>query len=373
MKLFEYQAKDLFAEYGIAVPRGKIIENPSEAGKAVEELGGKCVLKSQVLTGGRGKAGLIQFADSIEQAQAKAKQLFQSGRNVKKILAEEFLEIDKELYLSITIEPVEAKIMIMASSQGGVDIEDLAVSSPEKIVKEKIEGSEIFPFQVRNILFKLGVKDGCFKQCFKIINRLFEVSVKRDVELAEINPLVITKNGAVVAADGKIILDDSASFRQKNFTLTREHFDSDIEFEATQKGFPYIQFDGAIGLMCAGAGLTNTVYDLINYYNGTVANYLEFGGPNYKRGVEAMELTLRNKPKVILIVTFGTIARADVMAESIAEAKEKLKPNIPIITAIRGTGEEKAQEILRSIGLEPLLDTEEAVKRAVELTGRGVK
>ena len=203
--------------------------------------------------------------------------------------------------------------------------------------------------------------------------KMFELFKKNDAELVEINPLILTADGKLVAADGKVSIDDNAAFRQKRYPITRDHFGSDIEYEAAVKGIPYLQFDGKIGLMCAGAGLTNTVYDLINYYGGSVASYLEFGGPNYRRAAEAMDFTLRNKPSVVLIVTFGTIARADVMAQGIVDAIELLKPDVPIITAIRGTGEEEAGKILRKIGLEPLSETEDAVKKAVELSKAGVR
>ncbi len=164
-------------------------------------------------------------------------------------------------------------------------------------------------------------------------------------------------------------IDDSSLHRQERFSLSRDYFESDVEYEAAEEGIPYLQFDGDIGLMCAGAGLTNVIYDLVNYGGGSVASYIEFGGPNYHKAVKAMELMMKTGPKVALVVTFGTIARADVIAEGLAEAIEKLKPDFPVVTAIRGTGEEKTQEILRSVGLEPLSDTEEAVERAIELAG----
>ncbi|MDP3176663.1 MAG: succinate--CoA ligase, partial [Spirochaetaceae bacterium] len=189
--------------------------------------------------------------------------------------------------------------------------------------------------------------------------------------LVEINPLFVTKAGEVVAGDGKLVVDDNSLFRHGELEPGREYFDSDIAYEAAREGLPYLQFDGDISLMCAGAGLTTTVYDLIADEGGSVANYLEFGGPNYRKAVRAMELCLANAPKVVLIVTFGTIARADVMADGIAEAIAKLRPACPIVACIRGTGEEKAVETLKAAGLEPLFDTEEAVRMAVALSARG--
>ncbi len=368
MKLFEYQAKELFAEAGIPVPTGQVVADAEAVDAAVSTVGLPCVLKSQVLRGGRGKAGLIQFAETAQEAREKAEKLFASPHGVRKILVEQALKIEKELYLAITVDPLSGKALVMASADGGVDIEELAVSAPEKIVRQLVDIKQgILPFQLRNVMFGLGLKGDTFKSGMKILKALFGLFSKKDAELAEINPLVVTTDGQLIAADGKFSIDDNSAFRQEGLARTREQFESDMEFEAAEAGFPYLQFDGDIGLMCAGAGLTNTVYDLIADYGGTVANYLEFGGPNYRRAVEAMEFTLRNKPKVILVVTFGTIARADVMAEGIAEAMDKLKPDVPIVTAIRGTNEEEATEILKGLGLEPLNNTEEAVKKAIAL------
>ena len=371
MKLFEYQAKQLFSEAGIVVPKGHIVSSLDEVEALKDESIMPCVLKSQVLQGGRGKAGLIQFASSYNEMYEKASELFNSKANVKKILIETRLGVKEELYLAMTIEPVTGRILIMASRAGGMDIEETAKTAPEKIVYERVDINRgLLPFQCRNVMFGLGLSGDNFKQGVKILTGLFELFKKYDAELVEINPLVITDSG-LVAADGKFSIDDNASTRQKRFEKTPDYYDNQIEYEASLEGIPFLYFGGDIGLMCAGAGLTNTVYDLINDYGGTVANYLEFGGPNYKKALQAMQLTLKAKPKVILIVTFGTIARADVMAEGIADAISKLKPQIPIITAIRGTNEEQAAKILSQCGLEPLFDTEDAVKQAVAIAKGG--
>ena len=367
MKLFEYQAKAIFGEFGIPVPTSQLVQSAEDLDAALDKVGSEVVVKSQVLTGSRGKAGLIAFAHSRDQARKCVDELLKRG--IRKLLVEQKLDIDREIYLSISVEPVSGTALIMACPQGGIDIEELAERDPGKIVKETVDTVRgLMPFQLKSVAFRLGLQGEPFKQFCKVLDALYRVFVSKDAEMVEINPLVVTRQGDMIAADGKLIIDDNAAFRQKGFELSREHYDSDLEYEAAVKGIPYVQFDGAIGLMCAGAGLTNTVCDLIHDFGGTVANFLEFGGPNYKRAVEAMELTLKNKPKAILIVTFGTIARADVMAEGIIEAKNKLNPQIPIVTAIRGTGEEKAAEILRANGLEPLFDTEQAVQRAVKLT-----
>jgi succinyl-CoA synthetase beta subunit len=371
MKLFEYQAKALFKEAGIPVPAGRVIEDPAALAGALEESGLPCMLKAQVLRGGRGKAGLIRRVNDAAEARTEAEALFASPHGVRRLLVEQALDIARELYLAVTVDPVSGHALVMGAAEGGVEIETLAANAPEKLVRVPVDITRgILPFQLRNVMFGLGLRQDAFKQGMKVLQALFGLFMRRDAELAEINPLVVTAGGLLVAADGKFSIDDSSADRQEGLSArTPEHYDSAIEFEAAEAGFPYLQFDGDIGLMCAGAGLTNTVYDLIVDYGGTVANYLEFGGPNYRRAVEAMEFALRNTPKVLLIVTFGTIARADVMAEGIAEAIAKLKPAVPIVTAIRGTNEEQAAEILRGLGLEPLRDTEEAVKKAIALCG----
>ena len=368
MKLFEYQAKAVFKEAGINVPTSKLICDVTELDDALNEVGLPCVLKSQVLRGGRGKAGLIQLVDSKEKALSETKRLFDSPHNVRKILVEKAVDIEKELYISVTVDPEKAKVLIIACEEGGVDIESLAVNSPDKIIMEEIDINKgVQGFNCRNVAYALDVDTVIAKQVANVIFKLYSIFRKYDAELVEINPLFITKEGEVIAGDGKLSIDDNSTFRQKAFEKTRDYYDSDVEFEAAMMDIPYIQFDGDISLMCAGAGLTTTVYDLINYAEGSVANYLEFGGPNYRRAEEAMSLCLKNNSKVILIVTFGTIARADVMAEGIVNAMNKLKPNRPIVTCIRGTNEVEAVKILESAGLECIFDTEEAVDKAVSI------
>ncbi len=373
MKLFEYQAKEVFKEAGIPIPEGHLINELSQLDDAVRQVGLPCVLKSQVLQGGRGKAGLIQLVETLDEAKDKAEEIFNSAYHVKQILVERAVNIEKELYLSVTVDPVDSKALIIACEEGGIDIEALAVTSPEKIIKEPIDiNLGIQGFNSRNIAYNLGLDTPYAKQVIPIVQKLYTVFRKYDAELVEINPLFITQEGHVVAGDGKLIIDDNASYRQTTYEKTSAYYDNEVEYEAALEGIPYIQFDGDISLMCAGAGLTTTVYDLIHYAGGTVANYLEFGGPNYRKAEKAMSLCLKNESKVILIVTFGTIARADVMAEGVVNAIAKLKPDRPIVACIRGTNEEKAVELLQEAGLECLFDTEEAVQRAVEIAQGGM-
>jgi succinyl-CoA synthetase beta subunit len=370
MKLFEYQAKELFEENEIPVPKRRLIENIFEVEDAVQLVGLPCVLKAQVLEGGRGKAGLIQFVSVQEETREKADTIFSRAQNMPSLLIEEAVNIEKELYVSITAEPITGSAMIMACAEGGIDIEEIARIMPEKIIKAHVDISEgLLPYQARSLLYELGIEQELIGQGSKVLMNLFKVFRDHEAELVEINPLMVTKEGKFIAADGKISIDDNALFRHPQFSFSNAYFENEAHYEAALEGIPYLQFDGDIGLMCAGAGLTNTVFDLVNDYGGSVANYLEFGGPNYHKAVKAMKIMMKNDIKVLLIVTFGTIARADVMAKGIVEAIKELKPDFPIVTAIRGTGEEEANELLCSVGLEPLADTEEAVIKAIALAG----
>jgi succinyl-CoA synthetase beta subunit len=374
MKLFEYQAKETFKKNGITIPEGVLIKSVSELKWAADKMGFPLVLKSQVLMGGRGKKGLIRFAKDQADAEKNCSELFDSKFKVNTILVEEVVDIKSEIYLSVTVDPVSASFMIIACADGGVEIETLAVDSPDKIIREFVDpNSGLMPFQIKDIAFRLGMKGDVLKKFSSVLGKLYLAFLKNDAELIEINPLFITGTDDVIAGDGKLSIDDNSAYRQTSYEKTREYYDSDAEYESALEGIPYLQFDGDISLMCAGAGLTTTVYDLINYEGGTVANYLEFGGPNYKKAVRAMELCLKNDSKVILIVTFGTIARADVMARGIVDAINRLKPDRPIVTCIRGTNEEEANRILEDAGLEPIYDTEEAVRKAVSIAAGGSK
>jgi len=372
MKFHEWQAKEAFAAAGMAVPRSVLAEHPDAAVAA--DLGWPRVLKSQVLRGGRGKAGLVVMARDQAAARSEATRLFASEHGVKRILVEEAVRFERELYLAITVDPVSGGGLVLACAEGGVEIEELAKTAPEKIVRAPVDLRDgLQPFKARAVAYGLGLGGEAAKSVARTLERLWKVFRSHDAELAEINPLFILPDGSAVAGDGKLSIDDNAMFRHEALEPGREHYDSEIAFQAAREGIPYLQFDGDISLMCAGAGLTTAVYDLVNYEGGAVANYLEFGGPNYRKAVRAMELCLGNDPKVVLIVTFGTIARADVMATGIAEAIEKLKPRCPIVACIRGTGEEEAQATLRAAGLEPLSDTEEAVRMAVRLSRGGAR
>ncbi|PRR72500.1 ADP-forming succinate--CoA ligase subunit beta [Neomoorella humiferrea] len=375
MKLYEYEGKELFKKMGIPVPRGMMITSAEAAAEAAAQLGSEVVIKSQILQGGRGKAGGIKFAATPEAAREAAAAILGSqlkAETVSKLLVEEKLAIARELYLAITIDPVKASPLIMASAAGGMDIEEVARETPEKIVRETVPIFRgLMPFQARRIAYRLGLEGKDANNFTDILLKLYRVFRSFDAELAEINPLVVTGDGKMVAADAKVNIYDGALFRQKDIVKGPERYDNEREYRAAQYGLGYVKLDGNIGVLCTGAGLTMTVLDLINYYGGKPANFLEFGGATYKNSYYAMQLVLEDPDvKVILINTFGLVARADVISQGLAQAIKELKPPQPIIASIRGTGEEEAREILRKeVGLEPYTNVEEAVRAAVKLAG----
>ncbi len=378
MRLLEYQGKEAFRESGIPTPDSRLVPVDGPVGdavrRAVEELQhaspnvGRVVVKAQINMGGRGKAGLIRVAESAQEAAQAAEQIVSAGYTVPALLVERAVEYDRELYLSVTTDPERARFVVLACAEGGIEIEELAADRPEAIKRVEVDPFRgLQAYGARGLAYDLGLSTDAVKAFSRIVESLYALFRERDAELAEINPLFVTTSGELVAGDAKLIIDDNSLYRQQRYTISREQFDSDAAFEAAGEGIPYVQFDGDISLMCAGAGLTTTVFDLVNMAGGSVANYLEFGGPNYRKAERAMELCLKNRSKVILIVTFGTIARADVMAEGVADAIARLAPDRPIVACIRGTNEEAAEKTLREAGLEPLSDTEEAVRRAIHL------
>ncbi|PKM69788.1 MAG: succinate--CoA ligase [Firmicutes bacterium HGW-Firmicutes-19] len=368
MKLYEYQVKELFKNAQIAIPKSQRITAVEQASEAFASIGFPCVIKSQVLSGGRGKAGLIQFVKDEKKGLEEVVRLFSLPQKISSLLIEEAIDIAHEVYASFTIDPISGTALSIVSATGGVDIETLAIEQPEKILQTKIDMSHgLQPYQASHIAYECGFDIDVAKKFAQLLMKLYRLFVQYDCELLEINPLFITKSNELVAGDGKCSIDDNSMFRHEDISVPLADIENEAERLAMEEGIPFIQFDGDISLMCAGAGLTTTVYDLINYEGGTVANYLEFGGPHYKKAMKAMEICLKVPSKVILIVTFGTIARADVMAQGIVEAITQLKPDRPIITCIRGTNEIEAVEILKKAGLIPLFDTEEAVRLAVTL------
>ncbi len=400
MKRLEFQGKELFASAGIPVPPSRLVRitnpdgTPVDTGPddvharvrhAVDELAENCsdaplravAVKAQLDMGGRGKAGLIELVtsdgspveDLASQAVSACDRICNRGYRIPALLIEEAVDLREELYLSISVDPCLACHVVLASREGGVEIETLARERPDAILRLNVDPFRgLQTYQARGLAYDLGLRGAHAQRFASLLAQLYAVFTRYDAELVEINPVFVTDSvPELVAGDAKVIIDDNSLYRQADFPLEREQYDSDAAYEAALEGIPYLQFDGSISLMCAGAGLTTTVFDLVNYFGGSVANYLEFGGPNYQKAQRAMELCLQNRSAVILIVTFGTIARADVMAEGVVQAIRTLQPDRPVVTCIRGTNEEGADSILREAGLTPLYDTEEAVRLAVRL------
>lgn len=375
MKLYEYEGKGLFAKNGIPVPRGYPAATPQEAEEAAGSIGRPVVVKSQILQGGRGKAGGIRFAHTPAEAGSIAKEILGTqlkSESVKRLLIEEKIKIAGEYYLSVTIDAAKGCPVIMASPAGGVDIEETASKDPGKIVTEHVNIFRgLMPYQARRIAFKTGFKGKQAMAAADVIAKLYKVFRQYDAELVEINPLVLTEEGEVLAADSKVNIYDNALYRQKEFVKTEDHYESRQEYLAAQQGLGYIKLDGNIGICCAGAGLTMMTLDLIRFYGGRAANFLEFGGAQYKNAYNALNLVLEDPDvKVVLVNVFGLIARADVISQGLAEAIKALKPAVPIVASIRGTGEEVAHRILKEqVGLTAHTNVEEAVREAIRLAG----
>jgi succinyl-CoA synthetase beta subunit len=372
MKLYEYQGKELFQKAGIPVPNGRTVHSPEDVDKVSGELTLPIMAKAQVLAGKRGKAGLIQKLDSWDQVKTKVGEwigLKHGGEKITSVLLEQPVNIVQEIYLAIIIDPTNACPLIMACGEGGMDIEELSAERPEAIVTERVDVFKgLRPFQIRNVVMGIGLRGDVAKAASKVLAGVYKLFMDYDAELVEINPLVVDDQGAVLAADSKFRIDDNAMFRHKEFERGREQFDDDLEYQAHLEGQSYVKLDGDIGLICTGAGLTMTTLDLVKLNGGEPANFLDFGGANYKNAANAIKTCLANpNVKVLLMVTFGLFARADTIAEGVVQAIEELKPKTPIVMAVRGTGEERARELIGQLGIETYPDTESAVQRAVEL------
>lgn len=376
MKLFEYEGKQIFREYALNVPNGQVCCTPDEVRACFAKMGAG-VLKSQVLQGGRGKAGGIRFPHNAEEAYRLSAELFDQGLKqepVRRLLVEEKVNIGKEFYLSISFDPRRGLPIIMASAAGGVDIEEVSRNQPSMLIREYVD---LFlgcsPFLARKIAFALVPDSELAAKVAQLISTLYQIFVDYDAELVEINPLVVTKENELIVLDSKIIINDNAVFRQKEFTNNPDRFSHAFEYQAAEYGFNYVKLDGDIGVLCTGAGLTMTTLDLIDYYGGKAANFLEFGGATYQNSHKALNLVLNDSAvKVVLINTFGLVARADVISVGLVEALTELKPSVPIICSIRGTGQEAARENMAQLGLHPCRNVEEAVQRAVAIAkGKG--
>lgn len=374
MRLFEYEAKKIFKENGIPIPRGGVAGTVEEAGKIFKDLG-SAVLKSQVLAGGRGKAGGVQFADSPSELKEKAAVLLGSeigGFAVRSLLVEEKLDIDRELYLGVTIERSQGKAVVLASGRGGIDIEELARTHPDQIVTELVDVRRgLRPYEAADIVRRAGLTGKTLRQGAKILEQLYDVFWKYDAEVAEINPLVVTEDGNLIAADAKMNIDDEAVKRHPEIRQ-EDSFLTDLEREARTHSLGYVEMDGEIGVIGNGAGLNMTTLDILRHYGGEPANFLEVSGRTYMRAEQAIEIVLKNpKVKAIFGNFFGSISRCDVIAQGLAEAIKKGKVTKPMVVSMRGNGAEEGRKILDALGV-PIYENDQiAGEKVVELVKGG--
>jgi len=384
MKIHEYQAKEIFKKYNIPVPRGKVAFTKQEILDAANELGNyPVVIKAQVHAGGRGKAGGVKLAKSSEEVSQIAESMLNmvlvthqtgpEGKVVRKVLVEEGLNIEKEYYMAVVMDRSTEKIVIMASEAGGMDIEEVAEKSPEKIIKVFIDPLiGISSHNLRNIVFGLNIDKELQKPLMSITKSLYSIFVDLDCSLVEINPLVLTKEGKWIALDAKINFDDNGLFRHKDIMELRDIDEEDpLEVEASKYGLNYIKLDGNVGNIVNGAGLAMATMDLIKRAGAEPANFLDVGGGASAEMVEnGFKILLSDKNvKAILINIFGGILRCDVLAEGVVAAAKKVGVNVPVVVRMEGTNAERGREILLGSGLnlKTAKDLKEAAKMIAEL------
>jgi len=380
--LQEYQSKRILAKYGIDVPRGMITLSPSEVERAARELGGRVVLKSQILISGRGKAGAIKAASTPEEAAELSKELFGrvfKGHLVRKIYVEEQLKVNREMYVGIMIDRSRAALSLITSSEGGMDVEEIAAKHPEKIKVLTINPLYgLWDYQARIAAYNLKLPGELVKKAMAIIKSLYKIVVDLEATMAEINPLVLTEDGRLVAADARIDVDDNALFRHPELKELREFTEADeLEKVAAEQGLSYVKLNGNIGVIANGAGMAMATMDLIYIVGGRPANFLDVGGGASSQVVrKAIELILRDKSvKSIFINIFGGITRCDEVARGIVEALSQLETSVPIVIRLAGTNEEEGRRVLEEYARSGkaciyLASTmEEGAKKAVELSG----
>ncbi len=365
MNIHEYQAKELLKRYGVPVPLGKVATTPQEAKAAAIELGGRCVVKAQIHAGGRGKAGGVKLASSPEDAENKAAEILgkklvthqtgPDGRQVRKVLIEQGLNIERELYLGMVLDRGESRVAVICSSEGGVEIEEVAAKSPHKILKEVIDPVVgLLPFQCRKLGYALGFPSALMAKLTAMMTSLYRAFDETDASLAEINPLVLTKEGQVVALDAKMNFDSNAFFRQKEIVALRDLAEEDArEIEASKYDLSYISLDGNIACMVNGAGLAMATMDIIKLCGGEPANFLDVGGGADQEKVAAAFRILLSDPRVrgVLINIFGGIMRCDVLAQGVVDAARELNVGVPMVVRMQGTNVDIGKKILADSGL----------------------
>ena len=366
MKIHEYQAKEILRKYNVPVPAGKVAFSAEEAVEVARSIEGNLwVIKAQIHAGGRGKGGGVKVAHSLDEVYEISKQIIgmklvthqtsKEGQIVQKVLVEQGVDIDKELYLGIVLDRATSKNVIMVSTEGGMEIEKVAAEYPEKIFKEEVDPAlGLLPFQAKKLAFSLGLTGATSKNEFKFILSLYKAYIETDASLVEINPLVITKNGNVIALDAKLNFDDNALFRHPDIVAYRDMAEeAPSEIEASKFNLNYIKLEGNVGCMVNGAGLAMATMDIIKLAGGDPANFLDVGGA---ASVETVSngfriILLDPNVKAILINIFGGIVRCDRVAKGIVEAMNTMQINVPVVVRLEGTNAEEARKILHESNL----------------------
>ena len=374
MRLHEYQSKEIFAQHQIPIPKGRLASTPEEAKLIAEELNGTVVLKAQVLIGGRGKAGGVRLVHSPKEAEEEASKIL--GNRIKdipvrRLLVEEGVSIQQEIYLGMTINRERGETMLIASAEGGVEIEEVARVSPEKIVKIGINPLlGLRDFQIRNLATEIEIPRALWRSFITICHNLYAAYRELDATLVEVNPLVITTNDRIIALDGKIIVDDNALFRHPDLVDKRD-ISAEVpeEIEARKFGLSYIKLEGNIGCLVNGAGLAMASMDIIQHKGGLPANFLDIGGGASAEKVAAALRIILSDPQVktVLINIFGGITRCDEVANGIKQTLEELAPEVPFVIRLVGTNDVEGRQILAEANLVTAESLQEAAEKAVNL------
>jgi len=372
MKLHEYQSKTIFSKYGIPIPKGRVAATADEAKQIAEELGGRAVIKAQVLVGGRGKAGGVKVAKNSDEAAEFAQQILAmeiKGLPVRKVLVDEAASIATEIYFSITNDRAAKKPVMIASAAGGVEIEEVAAKTPEKIIKVHIDPLlGLRDYQARDIAASIDLPRELWRDFSKIASGLWQVYKDTDAELAEINPLVITSDNKLVALDGKMLIDDNALFRHADLAEIRDiDEEAPAETEARRHGLSFIKLDGNIGCMVNGAGLAMTSMDIVKLFGGEPANFLDIGGGAGADKVAAAMRIILSDPavKAVLFNIFGGITRCDEVAKGILVAMDEVKPKVPMVVRLVGTNAEEGRKLLENANMITAETLADAAKKAV--------
>jgi succinyl-CoA synthetase beta subunit len=374
VKLHEYQSKRIFEKYGVPIPPGETASSPAKAREIAKQLGGPVVIKSQVLVGGRGKAGGIKVARDANDAENIAKQIL--GMNIKglivdKVLIDQAVEIKEEIYLGMVIDRALQTPVMIASSEGGVEIEEVAKTNPKAIIRLPLDLQiGLLDYQARDLAFELGLRRALINQFVRIVKGLYQAFINSDATLAEINPLVITRQDQLLAVDGKIVLDDNALYRHPDLAEFRDvQEEGPAEREARVAGLSYVKLDGEIGCMVNGAGLAMATMDIVKQYGAEPANFLDIGGGAKADKVAAALRIILSDPKVkaVLFNIFGGITRCDEVARGILAALNEVKTDIPMVARLVGTNEEEGRQILAEANFPSASSLGEAAKKAVQL------